>query len=358
VKGYFTTVRDISEEKVAAATLAASEARYRDLLGSIQDGFMQLDRNWCFTYINPHAARTVGLEPEAAIGKNIWELFPGTLGTPYERHYRQVMETRQPAQFKTPGVLTQRSYDIRVYPSVEGISVFWVDVTEQRRFELEAHSQAIHIELQHRLLEQRELERQQIARDLHDGPLQELTGVTLALESMLGIECPPALEEQIAAVRDIVREQIGELRAYAGELRPPTLAKFGLGKAIRSHLETFQEKPPELRLHLDDGLGDDRLPEEKRLALYRIYQESLTNTVKHARAAEIHVRLWLDAGQVALEIRDDGAGFETPEDWLELARKRHLGLVGMRERAEATGGTLEIDAGPGRGTCIRVSVPV
>ncbi len=358
VRGYFTTVRDITEDRRAAATLAASEARYRDLLESIQDGFMQLDRDWRFTYVNQRAARNVGLEPAAAIGKNIWEMFPEILGTPHERYYRQVMETRQPAQFKIPGVLTQQSYDIRVYPSVEGISIFWVDVTERKRFESVTHSQAVHIELQHRLLEQRELERQQIARDLHDGPLQELTGVTLALETLLGMDCPPALAKQLAAVQETVRDQIGELRAYAGELRPPVLAKFGLGKAIRSHLETFQEKHPELRLSLDDELGEDQLPEEKRLALYRIYQESLTNTVKHARAAEIHIRLWRDAGQVALEIRDDGAGFETPEDWLDLARKRHLGLVGMRERAEAAGGTLEIDARPGRGTCIRVSVPL
>jgi PAS domain S-box-containing protein len=358
IKGYFTTVRDISEKKVAAATLAASEARFRDLLESIQDGFMQLDRDWRFTYTNRRAASNVGLEPEAAIGKNIWEMFPEIRGTPHERYYRQVMETRQPAQFKISGILTPKNYDIRVYPSVEGISVFWVDVTERRRIESEAASQAVHIELQHRLLEQRELERQQIARDLHDGPLQELTGVILKLEDLLGIECPPDMKRQIADVQDTVREQISELRVYAGDLRPPALARFGLGKAIRSHMDAFQEKHPELRLRLDDGLGEDPLPEEKRLAFYRIYQESLTNTVKHARAKEIQVHLWRDAGEIALEICDDGAGFEIPHDWLELARKRHLGLVGMRERAEAAGGTLQIDSQPGTGTCITVRVPM
>ena len=358
LKGYFTTVRDITEDQIAAATLAASEARYRDLLESIQDGFMQLDRNWRFTYANRRAASNVGLEPEAAIGKNIWEMFPEILGTPHERYYRQVMETRKPAQFKIPGVLTQKSYDIRVYPSVEGISIFWVDVTERKRIESEAASQAVHIELQHRLLEQRELERQQIARDLHDGPLQELTGVILTLENLLGAGCPPGLAEQIAAVQDTVREQISEMRAYAGELRPPALGRFGLGKAIRSHMDAFQEKHPELRMRLDDQLREDRLPEEKRLALYRIYQESLTNTVKHAHATEIRVRLWRDADQAVLEIRDDGAGFETPEDWLELARKRHLGLVGMRERAETAGGRLEINSQLGKGTRIMVWVPM
>ena len=84
------------------------------------------------------------------------------------------------------------------------------------------------------------------------------------------------------------------------------------------------------------------LPEEMRLALFRIFQECLTNIAKHARATQVTIRLEKTEEAAVLEIQDNGVGFEVPQDWLELARQGHLGLVGMRERAEAVGGRLAI----------------
>jgi signal transduction histidine kinase len=99
------------------------------------------------------------------------------------------------------------------------------------------------------------------------------------------------------------------------------------------------------------------LPEQVRLALFRIYQQALNNVVRHAQASLVSIRFELDAQQTLLQIQDDGRGFEVPKRWIELVRRGHLGLVGIVERAEAIGGRLEVVSTPGEGSLVRVVVP-
>lgn len=213
------------------------------------------------------------------------------------------------------------------------------------------------LQVQRQLLEQREQERLRIARDLHDGPLQEVIALVYALEVLLQSCNDPAVCETLQETLEIALQVTRELRQFAGELRPPALARFGLKKAIASYLENFQKKHPNLRLeaHLDSN--GDQLSETTRLALYRIHQEALNNIVKHAGASRVQVWLQADGERVRLRIEDDGRGFEPPAGWLELADDGHLGLVGMQERAEAAGGQLEIWSRPQQGTRIQVTVP-
>jgi PAS domain S-box-containing protein len=108
----------------------------------ISDGLLGLNRDWRFIYANLKAARNVGYEPYQLVGKNIWETFPSLLGTDHETYYRQVMEQRQFAHFETKGVLTEQSYDIRIYPSSEGIVVYWLDITQRKQVEDQLRMQA------------------------------------------------------------------------------------------------------------------------------------------------------------------------------------------------------------------------
>jgi signal transduction histidine kinase len=87
-----------------------------------------------------------------------------------------------------------------------------------------------------------------------------------------------------------------------------------------------------------------------RTALFRIYQEALNNFIKHAKSDEVYVRLEVGEEIAQLEVMDKGAGFEVPKDWLTMARKGHLGLVGIQERVDAVGGKMEIASHPGQGT--------
>jgi PAS domain S-box-containing protein len=232
-----------------------------------------------------------------------------------------------------------------------------MDITDRKVIEAEIRSNQALIEVQHRLIEQREQERQQIARDLHDGPVQALIAATYALHGLRKENCPGDVAQSLEQIKNSLHEQINEMRAYAGELRPPILARFGLTKAIRSHMEGFQEKHPELTFHFSGTTPGLQLSQETRLALFRIYQEALTNIVRHAEATRVSIRLEESQDQVTLEIQDDGIGFEPPMDWLLLARQGHLGLVGIRERAEAVGGNLTILSNLDRGTLIKVNVP-
>jgi signal transduction histidine kinase len=163
--------------------------------------------------------------------------------------------------------------------------------------------------------------------------------------------------EQLANTQQGLNQVIQMLRSIMSELRPPTLAPFGLEKAIRSHAERFQEVHPELELHLDLMPDQQNLSEPVRLALFRIYQQALTNVVRHADARQINIRFYLNTDRAALEIEDDGRGFDVPARWIGLVRQGHLGLAGAAERAGAVGGQLNVISAPGQGTRLQVSVP-
>lgn len=111
--------------------------RLEEILESIQDGFFTVDRDWNFTYINERAAGNLGLAPRDLLGANLWEKFPGIAGTAHEGAYRRAMEGREIRKFEMQGVLTDRWYSITAYPSEEGISVFWQDISERKRAEKE-----------------------------------------------------------------------------------------------------------------------------------------------------------------------------------------------------------------------------
>ena len=129
---------DVTERKKSADTLAKSNRQIAEILESIQDGFFALDRNWRFLYINRRAAENVGYEPEDLIGQNVWEKFPDIIGTAHESAYRNAMEKREVQNVEVRGVLSGPTwYNITVYPSAEGISAYWRDITEQKRADVE-----------------------------------------------------------------------------------------------------------------------------------------------------------------------------------------------------------------------------
>ncbi len=234
------------------------------------------------------------------------------------------------------------------------------DITRDKLARETATQQTVQIELQHRLLEQREQERQQIARDLHDGPVQEILSAMYALQEMQDrLEGSPDLGARISRVQESLSRQVAELRTYAGELRPPALVKFGLAKGIRSHLEAFQEKHPGMAIQfIEDHQEGALVPDQPRLAIFRIYQEAMNNIARHSQATSVQIHLHKGEHEVTLDIRDNGVGFDLPADWLELIRQGHLGLAGMRERTEAIGGRFEVLSTAGTGTLVRVCAAI
>jgi PAS domain S-box-containing protein len=224
------------------------------------------------------------------------------------------------------------------------------NVTEQKRIELQMK------ELRDRLQSNIELERLRLAQELHDNPMQSLYGVIYRVEE-LRAKAEPHLDEELQKVSSEVKAVIDTLRGTAQELRPPTIFDFGLENAIRSYVDDFSEKHPDLEISL--SLAQDRqlLPEKIRLALFRIFQQSLMNVVRHADATQVKIRFAFDAEEVRLEVSDNGQGFEVPSNWMEFVRGGHYGLAGASERVDSLGGTFVVESQPGNTTTVKVTIP-
>jgi PAS domain S-box-containing protein len=198
-------------------------------------------------------------------------------------------------------------------------------------------------------------ERQRLARELHDSVSQALYGIALGSRTAHALldrqDSPERVTEWLEYVLSLAEAGLTEMRSLIFELRPESLETEGLIAALKQQaaaLEARHEIPVRTTL-----LGEESdLPLETKETLYRIAQEALHNTVKHARASRSDLRLACDALGITLEISDDGAGFDPEGDF-----SGHLGLKSMRERAARLGGTLRVESAPGEGTTIRVQIP-
>lgn len=254
-------------------------------------------------------------------------------------------------------------FDLTVEPlrngqdEIVGFTVAALNITQQRQMEADAVRHLAHIGMQRQLIKERELERTRIAREIHDGPLQDLIATSYTLVAAREINEKELRMAKMREIQQALQTQIQELRRFCNELRPPALGPFGLGKTIRYHAESLKERHPGLSLYLDLAHDERSLPESLQMTLYRIYQELMNNVVRHAQASHVFIRFRLDEQHAVLEVADDGVGFRVPQNWLELARNGHLGLVGLRERVDIANGHVQIVSKPGCGTRVRVVVP-
>ena len=212
-------------------------------------------------------------------------------------------------------------------------------------------------ETQKRLADSREEERLHLARELHDGPLQGLIGARFQLQALkTQIHDSEALK-QLQSAQDNLHTVMHSLRNMCYELRPPIEAPFGLQAAIALYTERFLEDHQEISIQLELDEEQVSFPERFNLTLYRIYQHGMSNIARHAEANNIRVQFKLTSDQVILKIIDDGSGFVVPDNFLELARQGHLGLLGSQERANAIGGKLQVKSAPDKGTTLLFMAP-
>lgn len=199
-------------------------------------------------------------------------------------------------------------------------------------------------ELSRRLLTAHEEERRRIARELHDNLSQSLAAVKLQLATLRD-EIPDRQRREIFTIID---QAIAETRTLAYSLCPPLLDDLGLVLSLERLAEMVTKASGlDVRVHLEEG---DRLPRPVESLLFYVVQEALRNVHLHAMAKRADVTLTLRSGSVVLSVEDDGVGFLPQE-------AQGLGLRGIQERVEVSGGWMEITSSPGRGTTIRVEVP-
>jgi two-component system sensor histidine kinase UhpB len=231
------------------------------------------------------------------------------------------------------------------------------DVTEQKAAEERLRAAAETLSrLSRRLVEAEEAERRRIARELHDRVGQNLSALNINLDIVLGMLGEQAQKEVRVRLRDSLALVDGTLQTIENvmaDLRPPLLDEYGLGAALGWHAEEFVRRT-QLRVDFEDRARERTraLRHEDAVTLFRIAQEVLNNVAKHAQAQKAKIQLEVKEQQFVLEIHDDGRGFDP------AAPTSRLGMRGMRERAEAAGAAFEVESAPGRGTLVRVSVPL
>jgi signal transduction histidine kinase len=221
------------------------------------------------------------------------------------------------------------------------------DITERKAAEVSLQA------LSSRLLEVQETERQHLALELHDEIGQMLTGLRLLLRPD-GDAPAEELRSRFEQARTIVDDLLGRIRRLSFDLRPADLDQFGLLPALLALFERYTAQTGVLVDFKHQGMAR-RFAPQAETAAYRVVQEALTNTARHAGVAGLAVRIWIHAGKLNLQVEDRGCGFD-PEATLKAPRSS--GLIGMRERISLLGGSMTIESSLGAGTTITAELPV
>lgn len=219
----------------------------------------------------------------------------------------------------------------------------------ERRLRESEHAQGSLQELSARLVRAQEDERRALSRELHDEVGQAFSAVLMEAENLLDLEREPGFRMHLESIRAVAEKGMNEIRNMALLLRPSMLDDFGLIPALEWQAREVGKRTG-VRVRLESNVTDE-LPEEHKTCVYRVVQEALNNCARHAQATTAQVSVRQETGRIVVEIQDDGSGFD-PQ------RVRGLGLLGMEERARHLGGAFEIDSRPGRGTLVRVRLPL
>ena len=211
-------------------------------------------------------------------------------------------------------------------------------------------------DVQMRIVEAQEAERTRLAREVHDGPAQALANAVFqveVVERMLARE-PVLAAAELRLLRELLRRELGDVRAFISQLRPPILADLGLEGAIRDAAESMTALLGiPVGVEVDPGIRE--IGEASQTVVLRIVQEAMQNVRRHADARRAAIRATHEDGRWIVEVRDDGRGFDVGA--VAARGRRNFGLQFMRERAELIGAEFEVRSRPDGGTVVRIAIP-
>jgi PAS domain S-box-containing protein len=364
--------RDITRQKRLEAELTRREQQLESFFMASTAGMAILDSELCFFKLNETLAAINGVPLQQHLGRSVAEILP-QLGPVLEPTLRKVLMTGEPIlnheisgeTAANPGIIRHwvaSYFPIRIGANrAEGLGAVVVEISERKRAEerLERSQRNLRALAAH-LQTVREEERTRISREVHDQLGQMLTGLKMDLRWLQRrLEQPEpqwdgaALRQKLGEGQTLVDDTIGIVQRIAAELRPSDLDSLGLLPAMRSEAHRFEERT---RIRVSLALPEELVTPQREIAtaLFRIFQETLTNVARHAQASAVEVKLQETGGEVCLEIHDNGQGI-APE---VLSRPTSLGLLGMNERAYSLGGQFDIEGLPGGGTKVSVRIPL
>jgi PAS domain S-box-containing protein len=365
----------VEELRRTETALRASQARLAGILENSADGVLCVDQNLRITLFNQAAENMFGYKSEEVVGQPLDMLVPERLRAIHRQHIARFDASPQHAlkMANRKPVLGLRK-DGTEFPmdaplsriEIDGEKVFTLamrDITERlqaeeellrSRNELEVRVRERTAELQelsNKMAELQEEDRRRIARELHDGTTQILIALNVDL-GMIGAS-DPALQQKLASSRELVKQCLEELRTVSYLLHPPLLDEIGLELALRNYVKGICARSSlDIRLQLPPNL--DQLPRGVQVAIFRIVQEALANIHRHSDSRTARILLEQEAGQLRMEIADQGRGI--PREVLQNTDGRAgIGIASMRERVRQLGGRFDVESKAG--TTIRVTLP-
>jgi PAS domain S-box-containing protein len=361
-EGLSVFLRDISEEKKAERQIKESEELYRKIVETAQEGIWMISSDHKTTFVNSTMAKMLGYERQEMVGRHFRHflhddskaLLSGNAETGENKLLPKTDVSLVTKDGRQKWVIVNSS---SLYKDDQhaGTLAMVMDITERKKEQelRESHQQLR--DLASRLQNIREEERASLAREIHDELGQQLTALKMDVY-WLYKHLPPGgelLKMRADAVMKLVNETLPKIEKKAIELHPSLLHDLGLLAAIEWQNKQFRSRH-EAMIDFTARGSDESLSQEVAIALYRIYQEALTNIMRHAKASKITTTFTQNSRSIQLTIADNGLGFEPGK----MDKKKTLGLLSMQERCVVIGGKCDITSFPEKGTVISVYVPM
>jgi len=347
--------RDVTERRLAVEALRESEEWFRSVFEGSRDAILITDGDARFVDANEAASALTGYSREELTHMSIPDLAdpedPDALKTCFARIMAGEAVERELLIRRKDGATIQAEFSFRkvLIRDVPCVQAVVRDITERKRAEQALRSSREELRALAGVLQSiREEERTLLARKIHDDMGHALAAVKMDLYVRTRAE----LQERVKAVSGQLDSVIQAARRIAGELRPALLDDFGLLAALEWEAEQLQNRT-QIKCAFESSLAEVSLERERSISLFRACEELLTNVALHSNASAAKLAVRQDAGDLVLEISDNGRGIAREE----VYSSKSFGLVGVRERLHLLGGRLTVSGRPGKGTTATMRVP-